>query len=103
MDYILENGSDVLNGVSFDEIPGGSSLFVDLIAGYSQHIIILLLLALDFRLRLGYPPLEACSLLFPAQTYISYLTVMNMHMLYASNTLSSYPMQTHNKHYHRIM
>jgi len=33
MDYILENGSDVLNGVSFDEIPGGSSLFVDLIAG----------------------------------------------------------------------
>ena len=33
MDYILENGRDVLNGVSFDEIPGGSSLFVDLIAG----------------------------------------------------------------------
>lgn len=33
MDYILENGSEVLKGVSFDEIPGGSSLFVDLIAG----------------------------------------------------------------------
>ena len=33
MDYILENGSEVLKGITFDEIPGGSSLFVDLIAG----------------------------------------------------------------------
>ena len=36
MDFVVENGADVLNGVSFDDIPGGSSLFVDLIAAVTR-------------------------------------------------------------------
>ena len=36
MDFVVDNGSDVLKDVSFDNIPGGSSLFVDLIAALTR-------------------------------------------------------------------
>ena len=39
MDFVVKNGADVLNGVSYDNIPGGSSLFVDLIASVTRDKI----------------------------------------------------------------